>query len=104
MTNDRRVSAIIYAPNASNFEATSRCLGHLESAGYRLVGIVQDWRAVERMLAEGTAHVVIVDRRTDIPIDDRVRVVAELTAPDRFRSTRVMRTSRLGRHRRGGAT
>lgn len=95
--------AIVYMPDAGDIAAVSRCVEYVKRAGYRLVGIVTEWPAVERMLAEGTAVVAVVDRRADIPLDPRLHVVAELPADSRPipRANRTARTARLSRRNAG---
>lgn len=93
--------AIVYSPEPCDIAAVSRCMEFAKRAGHRLVGIVTDYPAVERMLADGTADFAVVDRRDDIPLDPRLLVVAE--APADSRRSPVARATRTGRVSRRNA-
>lgn len=91
--NSATACGIIYTPDPSDLDAIDRCMRHLQGHGYRLVGIVTEWAAVERMLARDAVSAVVVDRRADIPLDPRVTILAE-SPPGHVRS-RPARTARL---------
>lgn len=93
--------AIIYAADPSDLEAVDRCMRYVQRNGFRLVGIVQEWPVVESMLADDAAEYVVVDRRTDIPVDPRVRIAADEPADERPNPRRPARSSRLNRRSAG---
>lgn len=79
-----RPRAVIYIRTADAFEAADRCHDHCKTRDYDILGVVAgDWTAVQAMLADGTADVVIVDSRADLPHESRYEVVAEQPRPGR---------------------
>lgn len=98
MTRDLRPKAVVYISDPTDAEAAVRCVAYVQSLGYRFVGIVQSWEALERMLEDGTASYAIVDRRDEIPLDPRVKIVAEQARQnERSGPAAASRTSRLNR-------
>lgn len=78
--HDPPLPAIIYSPAADAIEPTARCLEHITARQYHFVGIVtRDFGEAQQMLEDGTAKVLVVDQRADIPPDrtPRYEVVAE---------------------------
>lgn len=90
------VKAVVFTSDPTNIDAVDRCLQEAQRRGCELLGIAQDWSAIQELLDKGIADVVVVDRRSEIPLDPRIAVVAESRGP---RQLRCARTSRIIRHR-----
>lgn len=101
--------AIVYSPAGEYVAATARCIDHCNRCGYKLIGVVKDWPAVQRMLDNRSALVVVVDRLGDLPADrlPRVDLVSEFAPrPRDVRRNavpqRMTRTRRITRRGAGG--
>lgn len=87
--------AIIYVPHGQFDPHAALCMQHCEDRGYDFHGIVSgDWGAVQRMLGDGEASVVIVstEAHLDPNRSPRIEVVANQPAGGRWAGrTRIIR-------------
>lgn len=97
------VQAVIFVSETNAIDASARCMQHCQLNEYDVIGVVaRDWDAVAQMLRDGRAGVLVIDSRTDLPVDaePRMEVVAEVAPPTpRQRRTRIIRRTIT---RRGG--
>lgn len=71
-------TAVIYIPSAAAIEALARCLEHCEARDHSTFGtVVADWPAVEKLLDQGHADLVVVDSRADLPAGPRYEFVSD---------------------------
>lgn len=86
--------AVVYVPSGDFDPHAARCTAYAQERGYDLVGIViDDWPAVQRMLAVGETSVVLVseEQHLDPERKPRVEVVAAQSASRWEKRTRIIR-------------
>lgn len=86
--------AVIFIPSGAFDPHAARCAAYAQERGYELVGIVRDdWAAVQRMMRDGEAAVVVVSTEDHLNPQrkPRVEVVANAAASRWEKRTKVIR-------------
>lgn len=83
-------TAVFFHPAVGDFNPVwaAQAFSHIERAGYRCAGIVRDWDAAMAMIANHTAHVIVVARREHVHPEWLPRI--EVVGDDIRRATREL--------------
>lgn len=92
--------AIVYVPCGEFDPHAARCMQYCQDRGYEFQGLVRgNWSAVQRLLSDGEASVVIVSTEEHLDPDrkPRIEVVAHQPAGDQWsKRTRIIRRNAAG--------
>lgn len=93
-----RPRAVVFIRTADSIEALERCTSYVRQHRYHLVGIItDDWEAVQRLIENGEAGVVVVDCREDLPYDREPRFEFVAEQPRAGRNQRQVHRRRTAR-------